>query len=248
MNFRSAVPALALLSGAVSRDRRAATRDSCPSSSRFPSGPRTLGPWRRRRHEPRRRGDFLQPGAARHRERLQHVRRALCRRLNGAALSAVTRFNGGGVAHRNAHANRRGRSFVSSPGTPADIRCKRWCPRSLELSVGIAQAFKGIRFGVAGKYAGPRIRRVAIRARSRRSRGLESDVRLVHRRRRGAEPRAGRGSAGSRSKPSFRDRRRSAFRAAARSASSISSAPPPSPGFAATRSRPRADSRSTTVG
>jgi hypothetical protein len=42
--------------------------------------------------------------------------------------------------------------FISGPGTPNAFE-QSLVSSSLELSVGIAQAFKGIRFGVAGKYA-----------------------------------------------------------------------------------------------
>lgn len=150
MNFRSAVPALALLL-APWRAADAQPRAILPVVLTLPAGPRTLAL-----------GDvgvtsrddeviFFNPAQL----VIANGFSASGERYGGgsstAALSAVTRFNGGGVAigmrTQSAEA-----SFVSSPGTP-DAFEQSLVSSSLELSVGVAQAFKGIRFGVAGKYA-----------------------------------------------------------------------------------------------
>jgi len=70
---------------------------------------------------------------------------------SGAALSAVTRFNGGGVAIGVRTQSAEG-DFASAPGTPGAFG-PSVVTSSLEASIGVAQAFKGVRFGVAGKYA-----------------------------------------------------------------------------------------------
>lgn len=69
---------------------------------------------------------------------------------SGSAMSAVTRFNGGGVAigMRSANANS---AVVVSPGTPGSF-VPDVVATSLEASVGLAQVVKGIRVGAAAKY------------------------------------------------------------------------------------------------
>ncbi len=150
MNFRSAVPALALLLApwlAIDAQPRAIL----PVVLTLPAGPRTLAL-----------GDvgvtsrddeviFFNPAQLVIANGFSTSGERYGEGSSGAALSAVTRFNGGGVAigmrTQSAEA-----SFVSSPGTPAEFE-QTLVSSSLELSVGIAQAFKGIRFGAAGKYA-----------------------------------------------------------------------------------------------
>ena len=150
MTFRSAVPALALLL-APCLPIDAQPRAIVPVVLTLPSGPRTLAL-----------GDvgvtsrddeviFFNPAQLVIANGFSTSGERYGEGSSGAALSAVTRFNGGGVAlgmrTQSAEA-----SFVSSPGTPAAFE-QTLVSSSLELSVGIAQAFKGIRFGVAGKYA-----------------------------------------------------------------------------------------------
>jgi hypothetical protein len=71
---------------------------------------------------------------------------------SGAALSAVTRFNGGGVA-----IGMRMNSFDASgnltTGSGASLGQSLFSSTSLEASVGVAQVIKGIRVGAALKYA-----------------------------------------------------------------------------------------------
>jgi hypothetical protein len=71
---------------------------------------------------------------------------------SGAAMSAVTRFNGGGVAIGVRTQSAAGDVGVLPLGVPVAFG-QPIVSSSLEASAGIAQAYKGIRFGAAVKYA-----------------------------------------------------------------------------------------------
>ncbi len=244
MTFRSAVPALALLL-APCLPIDAQPRAIVPVVLTLPSGPRTLAL-----------GDvgvtsrddeviFFNPAQLVIANGFSTSGERYGEGSSGAALSAVTRFNGGGVAlgmrTQSAEA-----SFVVQPRDASGIRAN--------AGVLVARVERWNRPSVQGhpvrrrrEIRRARRRRVATRARSRRSRGLESIVRFVHRRRRGAEPRAGRRLGSDRSRASAPgDARRFARRLGGRIRSLRHRAP--CPGSAATRSRRRADSKSTTVG
>jgi hypothetical protein len=150
MNLRSASPALALvLTPWLAID--AQPRAIVPVVLTLPSGPRTLAL-----------GDvgvtsrddeviFFNPAQLVIANGFSTSGERYASGSSGAALSAVTRFNGGGVA-LGMRTQSAGGDFISSPGTPPGF-VQSVVSSSLELSVGVAQAFKGIRFGVAGKYA-----------------------------------------------------------------------------------------------
>jgi len=150
MNFRSAVPALALfLVPCLAAD--AQPRTILPFVLTLPSGPRTLAL-----------GDvgvtsrddevlFFNPAQLVIANGFSTSGERYGGGSSGAALSAVTRFNGGGVAIGMRTQSAEG-DFIPGPGLPSAFD-QSLVSSSLELSVGIAQAFKGIRFGVAGKYA-----------------------------------------------------------------------------------------------
>lgn len=70
---------------------------------------------------------------------------------NGLAMSAVTRFNGGGVAI-GVRTNNIDQPVVIGAGTPLAFQ-ETAVSTSLEASVGFAQVVKGLRIGAAAKYA-----------------------------------------------------------------------------------------------
>src|SRR5215470_11186116 len=67
---------------------------------------------------------------------------------SGGALSAVTRFNGGGVA-----IGMRANSVDGLGSLGGSVGQTAFSQTSLEASIGLAQVVKGIRVGVAAKYA-----------------------------------------------------------------------------------------------
>jgi len=150
MNFRSAVPAFALLPApwlAVV----AQPRPILPVVLTLPAGPRTLAL-----------GDvgvtsrddeviFFNPAQLVVANGFSTSGERYGAGSSGAALSAVTRFNGGGVAI-GVRTQSTDAALISGPGIPAGFE-QTLVQSSLEASIGLAQVYKGIRFGAAAKYA-----------------------------------------------------------------------------------------------
>ena len=150
MNLRSAVPALAVfLTPWLAL--AAQPRPILPSVLVLPSGPRTLAL-----------GDvgitsrddeviFFNPAQLVIANGFSMSGERYAPGSSGAALSAVTRFNGGGIGIGVRTQSSDG-GFISAPVTPTPFE-QTALSSSLEATVGIAQAYKGVRFGIAGKYA-----------------------------------------------------------------------------------------------
>ena len=150
MNLRSVVPALAVvLTPCLALV--AQPRPILPSVLTLPSGPRTLAL-----------GDvgvtsrddeviFFNPAQLVIANGFSMSGERYAIGSSGAALSAVTRFNGGGVGIGVRTQSAEG-GFISAPGAPTAFEPTA-LSSSLEATVAIAQAYKGVRFGIAGKYA-----------------------------------------------------------------------------------------------
>ena len=146
MNLRSAVPAFALVL-APWLAATAQPRAILPVVLTFPAGPRTLAL-----------GDvgvtsrddeviFFNPAQLVVANGFSTSGERYAAGSTGGALSAVTRFNGGGVAiGMRTLSTQNDLVFTVPPGFET-------LSSSLEASVGIAQVFKGIRVGAAAKYA-----------------------------------------------------------------------------------------------
>jgi hypothetical protein len=150
MNLRSAVPAFALLLAPLVA-ATAQPRAIQPVVLTLPAGPRTLAL-----------GDvgvtsrddeviFFNPAQLVVANGFSTSGERYAAGSSGGALSAVTRFNGGGVAI-GVRTQSTDAGLITAPGTPTGFE-QTLVSSSLEASVGMAQAYKGIRFGVAAKYA-----------------------------------------------------------------------------------------------